>query len=481
MSLQPAVAHDNLSNGTPHRIWDECLGRIRDEVSSLSFKTWFQPIVPVKLEGLELTVKVPSQFFYDWLEGHYSALIRSSLTTILGEEAKLFYSIASEEAQDLLVEAVQGHYNAPELPARPEQVPSHSFPVRISERISAIQSNLNPRYTFDNFIKGDSNQLARAAAMAVANNPGGTSFNPLVIYGGTGLGKTHLMHALGNYALVSGKARRVVYVSSEKFTIDFVEAIQADKVNEFSLFYRSVDMLVVDDIQFFSGKEKTQDNFFHTFNTLYQLGKQIVLSSDVPPKELRGLDDRLISRFQCGLTADVQPPDLETRIAILRKKSEENSLDLPADVLEFVAANVTSNIRELEGCLISLFARASLENREINVHLAKDVLRVVVNELKSPLSIEQIQRSVCDFYSLPQDLLRAKTRKQEVVTARQVAMFLAKELTNASLKTIGLHFGGRDHSTVIHAYQAVEDRINTDPVFRQNVEQLRRYLQTNHS
>jgi len=273
----------------------------------------------------------------------------------------------------------------------------------------------------------------------------------------------------------------VVYVSSEKFTIDFVEAIQADKVNEFSLFYRSVDMLVVDDIQFFSGKEKTQDNFFHTFNTLYQLGKQIVLSSDVPPKELRGLDDRLISRFQCGLTADVQPPDLETRIAILRKKSEENSLDLPADVLEFVAANVTSNIRELEGCLISLFARASLENREINVHLAKDVLRVVVNELKSPLSIEQIQRSVCDFYSLPQDLLRAKTRKQEVVTARQVAMFLAKELTNASLKTIGLHFGGRDHSTVIHAYQAVEDRINTDPVFRQNVEQLRRYLQTNHS
>jgi chromosomal replication initiator protein len=345
--------------------------------------------------------------------------------------------------------------------------------------MSPRQNNLNPRYTFDNFIRGDSNQLARAAGMAVANNPGGTSFNPLVIYGGTGLGKTHLMHALGNFAFASGKAGRVVYLSSEKFTIDFIEAVQTDKVGDFSGFYRSVDLLIVDDIQFFSGKEKTQDNFFHTFNTLYQLGKQIVLSSDVPPKELKGLDERLISRFQCGLTADVQLPDLETRIAILQKKSEENSLDLPPDIIEFIAANVTSNIRELEGCLISLFARASLENREINVDLARDVLRVVVHELKSPISIDQIQHTVSEFFNLPTDLLRAKTRKQEIVSARQVAMYLARELTNSSLKTIGLHFGGRDHSTVIHAYQSVENNINTDAVLKQNVEQLRRFLQLN--
>jgi chromosomal replication initiator protein len=285
------------------------------------------------------------------------------------------------------------------------------------------------------------------------------------------------MHALANYAVAMGKSKRVVYVSSEKFTVDFVEAIQTDKVNEFSNFYRSMDLLVVDDIQFFAGKEKTQDNFFHTFNTLYQLGKQIVLSSDVPPKELKGLDERLISRFQCGLTADIQPPDLETRIAILQKKSEENSLELPQDVLEFVAANVTKNIRELEGCLISLLARASLENREINVDLARDVLRVVVNEVRSPITIEQIQRTVCDFFDIPEDLLRAKTRKQEIVQARQVAMYLAKDLTNASLKTIGLHFGGRDHSTVIHAYQAVEDRMKTDTQFRQNAEQLKRKLE----
>jgi len=282
------------------------------------------------------------------------------------------------------------------------------------------------------------------------------------------------MHAIGNYALEAAKLSRVIYVSSEKFTIEFVESIQADRVNEFSLFYRSVDLLIVDDIQFFSGKEKTQDNFFHTFNTLYQLGKQIVLSSDVPPKELKGLDERLISRFQSGLTADIQPPDLETRIAILRKKSEENKLDLPQDVLEFIAANVTSNIRELEGCLISLLARASLENREVNIDLAKDVLKVVAHDLKPPITIEQIQRHVSEFYDLPVDLLRAKTRKQEVALARQVAMYLSKELTNSSLKTIGLHFGGRDHSTVIHACQAVEDRSNTDAVFHSNLDQLRR-------
>jgi chromosomal replication initiator protein len=285
------------------------------------------------------------------------------------------------------------------------------------------------------------------------------------------------MHALGNYALAAGKARRAAYVSSEKFTVDFVEAIQSDTVNNFSSFYRSMDLLIVDDIQFFSGKEKTQDNFFHTFNTLYQLGKQIVLSSDVPPKELKGLDERLISRFQCGLTADIQPPDLETRIAILRKKSEENGLELPQEILEFVAVNVTNNIRELEGCLISLLARASLENRDITVELARDVLRVVAADLKVPVTIDQIQTRVCTYFDIPADLLRAKTRKQEVVNARQVAMFLAKEMTNSSLKTIGLHFGGRDHSTVIHACQTVEDRISTDSHFKQHIDQIRRQIE----
>lgn len=465
-------------------VWDECLKRIRDQVTSLSFKTWFQPISPLKLEGRELTVQVPSQFFYDWVEEHYNALIRKTITSVLGGDAKLFYSIAADDeyGESLnLADPLSTAIDVQNINQTASSYPPFSphVSLRFGDQTQSAQSNLNPRYTFENFIKGDSNQLARAAAMAVANNPGGTSFNPLVLYGGTGLGKTHLMHALGNYAISIGKAKRVVYVSSEKFTVEFIEAVQTDKVNDFSHFYRSVDLLIVDDIQFFSGKEKTQDNFFHTFNTLYQLGKQIVLSSDVAPKELKGLDDRLISRFQCGLTADIQPPDLETRIAILRKKSEENGYDLPQEIVDFIATNVTNNIRELEGCLISLLARASLENREISLDLARDVLRMVVNEVRSPVTIEQIQRIVSEFYDIPADLLRAKTRKQEIVNARQVAMHLAKELTNSSLKTIGLHFGGRDHSTVIHACQAVEDHAKTDLVFKQNVEQIRRRIEMN--
>jgi chromosomal replication initiator protein len=457
--------------------WERCLTIIKDQVSSLSYKTWFQPIIPIRLHEKELTVQVPSQFFYDWLEEHYNTLIRNTIISVLGESGKLYYFVASEEPASIQQaqpehEAVTPTTDSTRIPFAPH------VPFR-TENLQSIRNNLNPRYLFDNFIKGDCNQLARAAAMAVANNPGGTSFNPLVFYGGTGLGKTHLMHALGNHAAVNGKAKRIAYISSEKFTVDFIESVQEDKVTEFSSFYRSMDLLIVDDIQFFAGKEKTQDNFFHTFNALYQLGKQIVLSSDVPPKELQGLDERLISRFQCGLTADVQPPDLETRIAILQKKSEENALELPPNVIDFIAANVTKNIRELEGCLISILARASLENREIGIDLAKDVLRVIVNDIRTPLTIEQIQKVVCEYFDIPVDLIRAKTRKQEVVVARQIAMYIAKEKTNSSLKTIGIHFGGRDHSTVIHACQAVEEFLKTNNKHKQHIDQILRTIELN--
>jgi chromosomal replication initiator protein len=467
------------------QVWSACLDTIRERVNTQSFKTWFEPIQPLHLRGGTLTVQVPSQFFYDWLEEHYFSILTATIAGVLGKDARLEYAVLHEEQPQegdyVTAPVAQVRPERPIYPPQPESFTTLTASPRSASRHSAesgaFQSFLNPRYTFDNFIKGESNQLARAAASAVANNPGGTSFNPLVLYGGTGLGKTHLIQAIGNYALANEKAERVIYVSSEKFTVEFVDAIQSDRISDFQNFYRSMDVLIVDDIQFFSGKEKTQDNFFHTFNELHQIGKQIVLSSDRPPKELKGLDDRLLSRFQWGLTADIQPPDLETRIAILKAKSQADNIELPQDVLECIATNVTSNIRELEGCLIGLLAKASLEGREIDVDLAKEVLKVVVGDVRSPVTIEAIQRTVCEYFSIPEDLVRAKTRKQEVVNARQIAMFLAKDLTNCSLKTIGLHFGGRDHSTVIHAYQSVEDQMKLDSKYQANVQQIKRRLQ----
>ncbi|HTR99868.1 MAG TPA: chromosomal replication initiator protein DnaA, partial [Bacteroidota bacterium] len=317
-------------------VWSACLDRIRESVNTQSFKTWFEPMVPLNLRGGKLTVQVPSQFFYDWLEEHYYTVINETIATVLGKEAHLEYSVRTDEPQIDLEYGISPPPAPPRADRRtfPPQPNSFTLPPQPAAAGGKIepgvfQTFLNPRYTFENFIKGDSNQLARAAASAVANNPGGTSFNPLVIYGGTGLGKTHLIQAIGNHALANGKASRVIYVSSERFTVEFVEAIQRDTTSEFAGFYRSMDILIVDDIQFFAGKERTQDHFFHTFNELHQLGRQIVLSSDRPPKELKGLDDRLLSRFQWGLTSDIQPPDLETRIAILLKKSENEAISIP--------------------------------------------------------------------------------------------------------------------------------------------------------
>ncbi len=469
----PSVSRDAVS------VWSACLSAIQTQVPSQSFKTWFEPVKASKLENGELTVQVPSQFFYEWLEEHYYSLIKATVSRFLGDKARLTYVVVPPDEAGNGSDTRQAAIRAEEVGVPPHVRLEPSFsPLQTEENLPPIKTFLNPRYTFNNFIKGDSNQLARAAASAVSNNPGGTSFNPLVLYGGTGLGKTHLIQAIGNFAFEMGKARRVCYVSSEKFTIEFVDAIQSDKTREFSNYYRSMDLLIVDDIQFFSGKEKTQDSFFHTFNTLHQMGKQIVLSSDKPPKDLKGLDERLISRFQWGLTADIQPPDLETRTAILRKKCEDDSIEIPQEVLDFIATNVTSNIRELEGCYISLLAKASLENREINLELAKDVLRLVVSDVRSPVTVEEIQRSVSEFFDIPQDLLRAKTRKQEIVNARQVAMYLAKEMTNCSLKTIGLHFGGRDHSTVIHAYQSVEDQVRLDSKYRDTLQLVKKKIES---
>ena len=451
-----------------------------EELNPRTFKTWFEPLIPKALEGSLLTVEVPSTYFYEWLEEHYFDLIQNALRASIGPDAKLQYAVNIPKTPfvDMSMSAPALDSSAPAntfSPATPiSSFDTFSRPVYQPREIH--RSNINTKFTFENFIRGDGNQFARAAALNVANNPGETAFNPLVLYGGVGLGKTHLMQAIGNMVVATQPHKRVYYVSSEKFTIDFVESIEKNNTIEFSNFYRSMDVLIVDDIQFFAGKERTQDTFFHTFNTLYQLKKQIILSSDRPPKDLMGLDERLISRFQCGLTVDIQPPDLETRIAILRKKAEDDNIELPQDVVEFIASNVKSNIRELEGCYIGLIARHTLEESPITVSLAERVLKNVISSEHKDITVEQIQKVVADHYSVSEDSLRDKTRKKEIVLPRQIAMYLSKKLTRASLKTIGLHFGGRDHSTIIHACKSVEQSISANGSFKEQVDNFVRQI-----
>jgi len=430
---------DNLAfdvdNRSPQSIWGESLQIIKENVSPQSFQTWFLPILPLKLEENRLTIQVPSQFFYEWLEEHYPHIIRVALSQIIGEGATPVYTILQKNESTAL--------------------PAVDYPRKSTGKYMGDETYLNSRYTFDNFVEGSSNQFAKAASLAVSEAPGKTSFNPLVIYGGVGLGKTHLIQAIGNFATEQSSARRIRYVSSEKFTIEFINSIQNNRTTEFSQIYRNVDLLLVDDIQFFISKERTQEEFFHTFNTLHQKGKQIVLSSDRPPKELKGLEERLLSRFQWGLVADIQPPDLETRIAILQKKAELDGIDLPTEIIEYVATNITSNIRELEGALIKLLAFSSLRGLDINLDLAKMALKDIVICKRRDILIEEIQRVVCQYFNIPDDLLRGKSRKKEIAFSRQIAMYLSKEMTHYSLKSIGLHFGGRDHTTVIHAVRTV--------------------------
>ncbi len=440
--------------------WAQCLSLIKDSINPQSFNTWFKPITPLRLEDRKLTVEVPSQFFYEWIEGHYSQLINHALIEVLGDNAVLRYSIALESV---------GNGGLTDLPSLGEEKVNGSRPAD-------THTNLIDRYCFENFVQGSNNQFARAAALAVAESPGKTTFNPLVIYGGVGLGKTHLIQSIGNFTLARGTLKNALYVDSEKFTIEFINSIQTNKTTEFSSIYRNVDLLIVDDIQFFTNKERTQEEFFHTFNALYNAGKQIVLSSDRPPKDLDGVEERLLSRFQWGLVADIQPPELETRIAILQQKAEQNGINLAAPIIEFIATNVTSNIRELEGALIRLLAFASLNGRDISLDVAIDVLKNLSLNKKKNVNVEEIQRIVSSHYKIADDLLRAKTRKKEIAYVRQIAMYLSKEKTKNSLKTIGLHFGGRDHSTVIHAIQCIEKQLKSDSTLRTDISELKKKI-----
>ncbi len=445
----------------PAVIWKECLKVIKDNVTLMTYNTWFLPVKPLELDGEILRVQLPSQFFWEWIDEHYNTLISKTIHQVLGPNAKLAYIINDDS--DSPAQFISKPVVVNKIPEKSKQ--------------KNFEPHLNSRYTFGNFIKGEGNQLARAAAFAISDNPGGTSFNPLFIYGGVGLGKTHLIQASGNKILETFPDKKVIYLSSDTFTVDFVEAIQSNKINEFSNFYRGMDVLIIDDIQFLIGKEKTQDLFFHIFNTLHQSGKQIILSSDKPPKELRGLDDRLISRFQWGLSADIQPPELETRIAILKRKASDYGMNISSEILEYVASNITSNIRELEGCLIKLLAHASLNSVEIDFELAKKIVREIATDRKVTVTVENITKIICTYLNIAENKIRDKTRKKEIVLARQLAMYFSKELTKSSLKSIGLQFGGRDHSTVIHACNSVEKSIVSDPSMKDLVKAIRTQIE----
>lgn len=453
-------------NQEPDQIWSQCLGVIEGMVKGQTFDTWFKPTRGLLITDETFTIQVPNQFFEDWIEEYHHELIKTVLKKVLGRDSLLSYSIAED-----------AHKIVP-VPTRPLETQN----LNVSSRRLSVEGDYNEPpeilyegYTFENYVVGTCNQFAYAASMAVVESPGKSSFNPLVIYGGVGLGKTHLAQAIAHGSTSLGTVDRLRYVSSEQFTIDFINSLQEKKTKEFSHTYRNVDMLIVDDIQFFcrGQKDATQEVFFHTFDALRQNGKQIVLTCDRLPQELTGLEERLVSRFQWGLLADIQSPDHETRVAILQKKAENDGLLISPEVTSFVADQVTTNIRELEGAVLSLLAHSSLMQCDITVELAKEVLsNTLKRQKKEVLGIEHIQNAVADHFNLSVDILSARTRRKEAAHARQTAMYLSRKLTDESLKEIGNRFGGRDHTTVIHACQSIEELLNNNVQFRDVVDRI---------
>jgi chromosomal replication initiator protein len=434
-------------------VWDQILARIESKVNRHSFYTWFKPTSFLQDEGNTVTVKVPNDLFRDWLTKHYAGVIGEAIDELERHGTEI--SFVTEGAAPTL-----SGVSARPAPATQTQPPPTESP---SYRPRSI-ARLNQRYTFSKFVVGPSNQFAHAAARAVAEAPS-RSYNPFFIYGGVGLGKTHLMHAIGQYLETHSPQLGLTYISSERFMNEMINAVRYDRILEFRERYRSVDILLVDDVQFLAGKEGTQTEFFHTFNSLYDAQKQIVISSDCPPHEIPSLEERLRSRFEWGLIADIQPPDLETKVAILKKKAEAETVPLPDNVAIYIAGKIKSNIRELEGSLIRLIAYASLTGKQISLSLAQDVLRNILDRDDSKVTIEIIQKYVANFYSLKLSELKSRNNAKSIAQPRQIAMYLCKSLTNASLPQIGKSFGGKHHSTVIHSIKKVKATCKQDAAF----------------
>lgn len=473
-------------NNSHQDVWQNCLKIIKDNVPSISYRTWFEPIVPIRIDSNILTIQVPSPFFYEYLEEQYIDILRKTLRKELGPDAKLEYNVVIENSQFDQSKPYTIKIptrNKTDLRNRPFSLPLESDSNSIKNpfiipgiRKLHVDPMLNPDNSFQNFIEGECNRLARSAGFAVANKPGGTAFNPLLLYGNSGLGKTHLAQAIGILVKEKFPEKIVLYVNANKFQTQFVESVRNNNKNDFLHFYQMIDLLILDDVHEFAGKTKTQDTFFHIFNHLHQSGKQLILTSDKPPVELQGLEQRLLSRFKWGLSADLQSPGFDTRIAILKKKAYNDGIDLDDEVLEYVATHITNNVRELEGALISLLAQSTLNKKEITINLAKEMIDKLIKNSRREISIDYIQKIVCDYYNIPLNLIQSKTRKREIVQARQVAMFFSKSLTKSSLATIGTQIGGKDHATVLHACKTVNNLIDTDKQFRLQIQDIEKKL-----
>ncbi|MEC7264092.1 MAG: chromosomal replication initiator protein DnaA [Bacteroidota bacterium] len=466
---------------TANSVWNNCLAFIQDNIQPQAFKTWFEPIKPMKLTDKALSIQVPSKFFYEWLEEHYVKLLKVALTRELGANAKLIYIIKMENKYGNKEPFTEQIPSANRTSVGPQEldVPITSKSPELKNpfvipgiRNIKIESQLNPNYNFDNFLEGDSNRLARSAGMAVANKPGGTSFNPLLVFGGVGLGKTHLAHAIGVEIKDKYPEKTVLYISAEKFTQQYIESVKKNTRNDFIHFYQLIDVLIIDDVQFLSGKSGTQDVFFHIFNHLHQNGKQVILTSDKAPVDMQDIEQRLLSRFKWGLSAELQSPDYETRVSILKNKLYRDGVEMPDDIIDHVARNIKTNIRELEGAIISLIAQSSFNKREVTLELAQQVVEKFVKNTKREVSIDYIQKVVSDYFEMDVATLQSKTRKRHIVQARQLAMFFAKKFTKASLASIGSQIGKRDHATVLHACKTVDNLAETDKQFRKYIDDL---------
>jgi len=442
---------------THQAIWNKAYKKLKESLPDHAINTWFEPVVPVAIADGELILEVPNQFFYEWIDSHYRETISGVLKDASNKKTKYRFIVSAK--------------------GQKKEIDDFKSTTKIAQPQRHQPPNINKQYTFESFIEGTNNEFAKTAAQSVAIEPGKSSFNPLIIYGGVGLGKTHLLHAIGNRVVQNNPASNVVIVTSEKFTLDFVNSLRKNRTIEFAQQYRNSDVLLIDDVQFFRGKEQTQEQFFHTFNVLYQAGKQIVMTADKYPGEMKGLKERLLSRFQSGLSVDVQPPNFEIRVAILLDKAEQNGLSVDYDIIEFIAKHIKNNIRDLEGAVIRILAKSSLMNKEIDFNLVKDVIKERVGlPFTSDLSIEDIVRKVSDVSSVPEKEIIGKSRKMELVEARQISMYLCRDIMGTSLNNIGVYFGGRDHTTVMHALKTINNKRRTDLRLKKMVESLKQEL-----